>query len=55
MDVRKIMYKEKMEQLEAEMTPFGFMDSASEEFEVDSDGTVWKNAESEPDYYSNWD
>ena len=55
MDVRKIMYKEKMEQLEAEMTPFGFMDNAvAEEYEVDADGTLWKNAENEPDYYSNW-
>ena len=46
MDVRKIMYEDKLEQLEAEMTPFGFINSGVEdEYEVDAEGTVWKNAE----------
>jgi len=44
MDIRKIMYKDKIEQLEAEMTPFGFINNGIEdEYEVDVDGTAWQN------------
>ena len=43
MDVRKAMYKEKLQQIEEEMTPFGFIDNGmGDEFEQDSDGTLWK-------------
>jgi len=46
MDVRKSMYKEKLEQLESEMTPFGFINSGVEDdYEVDADGTIWQNAD----------
>tara|TARA_Y100001937_G_scaffold77722_1_gene105420 strand:+ start:548 stop:2203 length:1656 start_codon:yes stop_codon:yes gene_type:complete len=46
MDIRKQLYKEKMEQLEEEMTPFGFInDGNSTEYEIDSDGTLWKNVD----------
>jgi len=50
MDVRKIMYEEKMEQLEAEMTPFGFIDNgAGDEYEIDSKGIVWQKVDEDPD------
>ena len=46
MDVRKILYEEKMEQLEQEMTPFGFIDNGiDDEYEVDKDGTVWQKVD----------
>ncbi|MBC8442923.1 MAG: terminase [Proteobacteria bacterium] len=42
MDVRKSMYKEKLDQIEEEMTPFGFIDNGmGDDYEVDSDGTLW--------------
>ena len=48
MDVRKAMYKEKLEQIEEEMTPFGFIDTGmGEEYEKDSEGTLWKNVEND--------
>jgi hypothetical protein len=44
MDVRKILYEDKLEQIEAEMTPFGFIDNGrGDEYEVDVDGTAWQN------------
>ena len=46
MDVRKAMYKEKLQQIEEEMTPFGFIDNGmGDEFEQDSDGTLWKTVD----------
>jgi len=48
MDVRKAMYKEKLEQIEEEMTPFGFIDNGiGDEYEQDADGTLWKNVDSD--------
>ena len=50
MDVRKAMYKEKLEQIEEEMTPFGFIDNGmGDEFEQDADGTLWKNVNNDDD------
>jgi len=56
MDVRKSMYKEKLEQIEEEMTPFGFIDNGKgDEYEKDSDGTLWKTVNDEDDEgYFSW-
>jgi hypothetical protein len=56
MDVRKSMYKEKLEQIEEEMTPFGFIDNGKgDEYEKDSDGTLWKTVNDEDDEgYFRW-
>ena len=41
-DIRKDLYEEKIKNLEAEMTPFGFFDDGLEEKGyVDEDGTMW--------------
>ena len=48
MDIRKTLYKDKMDQLEEEMTPFGFINDGrgiDDEYERDSGGTLWKNAD----------
>ena len=48
MDIRKELYKEKMQQLEEEMTPFGFInDGGGDDFQIDADGTLWKDADSD--------
>jgi len=56
MDVRKAMYKEKLEQIEEEMTPFGFIDTGmSDSFEQDSEGTLWKTVEEDDaDGFFSW-
>jgi len=42
MDVRKAMYQEKLDQLESEMTPFGFInDGIEDDYEIDAEGTIW--------------
>ena len=42
--MEKILYEDKLEQIEAEMTPFGFIDNGrGDEYEVDVDGTAWQN------------
>lgn len=42
LDIRKDIYKETIDKLEEEMTPFGFIDDGSEDVpERSEDGTVW--------------
>jgi hypothetical protein len=46
MNIREDLYGDKIKQMEEEMTPFGFIDDGnSQDFEVDSDGTMWTKAE----------
>ena len=53
MDIRKSMYEEKIEQLEAEMTPFGFIDNGvGEDYEIDSDGTLWSKVDDGDNFLS---
>ena len=51
-DIRKTLYEGQLEQLEEEMTPFGFINSGQEpNTEVDSEGNVWHVVDDENDYY----
>jgi hypothetical protein len=43
LNIRDQLYKEKIEKLEEDLMPFGFIDNGTEDTEVDSEGTVWKN------------
>ena len=46
MYIREDLYGDKIKQMEEEMTPFGFIDDGSEQdFEIDSEGTVWTKAD----------
>jgi len=46
MNIREDLYGDKIKQMEEEMTPFGFIDDGSEQdFEIDSEGTVWTKAD----------
>jgi len=41
-DIRKTLYKDQIDQLEQDMTPFGFIDDGNKDnYEVDSEGNVW--------------
>ena len=42
LNIRDQLYKEKIEQMEEDFMPFGFIDTGPTITEVDSDGTVWK-------------
>ena len=42
LNIRDQLYKEKIEKLEEDLMPFGFIDNGAEDTEVDSEGTVWK-------------
>ena len=53
MDIRKSMYEEKIDQLEADMTPFGFIDNGmGDEYEVGSDGTLWSKVDDDDNFLS---
>jgi hypothetical protein len=47
MDIRKTVFNDKIKQMEDEMTPFGFIDDGSPDYEdhIDSSGTVWTNTD----------
>ena len=45
-DVRKRLYDEQKNQIEQDMSPFGFiMDGTEEETFIDEDGDIWKTDE----------
>ena len=43
LNIRDQLYKEKIEKLEEDLMPFGFIDAGSDDIEIDSEGNVWKN------------
>ena len=43
LNIRDQLYKEKIEKLEDDLMPFGFIDAGPNDTEVDSEGNVWKN------------
>ena len=43
LNIRDQLYKEKIEKLEEDLMPFGFIDAGSDDIEIDSVGNVWKN------------
>ena len=43
LNIRDQLYKEKIEKLEDDLMPFGFIDAGSDDIEIDSEGNVWKN------------
>ena len=46
MNIREDIYGDKIKQMEEEMTPFGFFDDgSSDDFEIDSDGTLWNKVD----------
>jgi len=46
MNIREDLYGDKIKQMEEEMTPFGFINDGNEQdFEVDSEGTMWTKAD----------
>jgi hypothetical protein len=45
-DIRTDIYKEKIQKIEENMIPFGFIqDGSSEEYEVDSEGDIWRTVD----------
>ena len=42
LNIREQLYKKKIEQMEEDLMPFGFMDTGQEDQIVDTDGTVWQ-------------
>lgn len=45
-DIRQDLFKERLEQIEEDMLPLGFFDGGiEEEYEKDSDGRLWKDAD----------
>ena len=55
-DVRKAIYEDKIDEVEEEMTPFGFIDDGinEEETYTDSSGTEWSIDRSESDSLNGW-
>jgi len=43
LNIRDQLYKEKIEKLEEDLMPFGFIDAGTDDIEIDSEGNVWKN------------
>lgn len=45
-DIRTDIYKDKIQKIEENMIPFGFIqDGSSEEYEVDSEGDIWRTVD----------
>ena len=42
LNIRDQLYKEKIEKLEEDLMPFGFIDAGSDDIEIDSEGNVEK-------------
>jgi hypothetical protein len=51
-NIRDKLYREKIEKMEEELTPFGFMDVGLDLEFTDNDGTTWKVID-EDDGFSN--
>ena len=43
LNIRDQLYKEKIEKLEEDLMPFGFIDTGSDDIEIDNEGNVWRN------------
>ena len=43
LNIRDQLYKEKIEKLEEDLMPFGFIYAGTDDIEIDSEGNVWKN------------
>jgi hypothetical protein len=41
-NIREQLYREKIEKMEEDLMPFGFIDTGPSDTIVDDDGTVWK-------------
>jgi len=54
-NIREDLYGDKIKQMEEEMTPFGFIDDGlGEDYEVDSDGTIWTTWDNDENKYGYW-
>ncbi len=56
-DIRREIYQKRIDDMEQDLTPFGFSNEDSEQdagYEVDSDGNVWFKGDSEYGGWSDW-